>query len=758
MNQMKIISNKHYMGELAVDETLFHNANGYLGVRGCLEEGTPEGVKSVRGCYINGFYDTVDLSYPETLYGFPSTAQKMVNLPDVQTIKLWVNGQAFSLSQGTVMTYKRELDTDAGTTKRVIRWKSDQNKICDIEIQRLASFVEKKLFIITYSVTAVNDDVSLELESTVNADVKNHSNPNDPRVASKDETHLRIESLNCSQSGGAVVCTAIGSGLTMAAAVGHTVTPQSELKIANSDAKIKATTSANIKQGQTLTFQKYCVFADSRLDFEPLKTANTILGRAMQHGTDYYFKSQQQYLEKFSTNAMAEIFGNDCDNDALAFNLYGLLQSASTDGTGNVAAKGLSGEGYDGHYFWDTEIYIFPFFLHTQPKTARAMLEYRYSILNKAHEHAALLGHKNGALYPWRTISGSECSGYFPSGSAQYHINGDVAHSFMQYWYFTGDIHFMAQQGAEVLIETARLWMDAGHYNQNHEFCIDCVTGPDEYTCLVNNNYYTNRCAQYNLLGAAEVCSTLAQSGYSDVLERLGVTENELREFRLAADAMRLPYDAQRDINLQDDSFINKKVWDFDATPKEYYPLLLHYHPLYLYRHQVCKQADTVLAHFLFSSGVKESTIRNSLRYYEKVTTHDSSLSKCIFGIMYARTGQVEKAYEYYCDTINTDLQNSHGNTKDGIHTANMGGSYLMLVYGFAGLRCKDHQLSLWPVVPKQWQGYSFSIWFCGSHIKIMVKHNAVTLTLLKGKPVTITVQGKKVRTDSKAEVKFDET
>ncbi len=755
MNRMKIIKEKQNLSELAVEETIFHNANGYLGVRGCFEEGTPEGAQSVRGCYINGFYDTVDLKYPETLYGFPTTAQRIVNLPDVQTVKMWVNGQAFSLSEGTVMTYKRELDTNLGITKRAIRWKNDQNQICDIEIRRLTSFLEKRLFVLKYSVTAVNGELNIELESTVNADVKNHSNPNDPRVASDDEAHLRIESVDSTDAGGCVVCTAIGSGLSMAAAVGHTVKPQSKLTITNSNTEIKTKTSANIQQGETLTVTKYCVFADSRGDCDPLKTVNTVLSTAMKNGADYYFKNQQEYLAKLRANA-AVIFGNESDNDALAFNLYGLLQSASTDGTGNVAAKGLSGEGYEGHYFWDTEIYIFPFFLHTQPKTARAMLEYRYSILNKAREHAALLGHKKGALYPWRTISGSECSGYFPSGSAQYHINGDVAHSFIQYWYFTGDIEFMADKGAEVLIETARLWLDAGHYNQNHEFCIDCMTGPDEYTCLVNNNYYTNRCAQYNLSGAVEVCSVLRQRGYSDVLNRLGVTEDELCEFRHAADAMRLPYDVKRDINLQDDSFINKKVWDFDATPKENYPLLLHYHPLYLYRHQVCKQADTVLAHFLFSSGVKESTIINSLRYYEKITTHDSSLSKCIFGIMYARTGNVEKAYDYYRDTINTDLQNRHGNTKDGIHTANMGGAYLMLVYGFAGLRYMENHLLLSPVLPKQWQGYSFSIWFRGSFVKIMVKRGSVILTLLEGNPVRMTVNGQKVLADGRLEVNLD--
>ena len=356
------------------------------------------------------------------------------------------------------------------------------------------------------------------------------------------------------------------------------------------------------------------------------------------------------------------------------------------------------------------------------------------------------MGHLRGALYPWRTINGTECSGYFPSGTAAYHINGAVAYAVMSYYLASGDRDFLTEAGAEILIETARLWADMGVWHKG-SFHLNEVTGPDEYTCMVNDNYYTNAIARYNLEWAVKAAALLQETGAGrEVLARLKVTEEELAEFARDAEGMCLLYDEELGINPQDDSFLQKKVWDLSATPKEDFPLLMHYHPLHLYRHQVCKQADTVMAHFILEDYQDLETIRRSYAYYEGITTHDSSLSSCIFSIMTSRLGMVEKAYAYFGESAKTDLFNTHGNTKDGIHTANMGGTYMAIVYGFGGLRLRESGPVLRPKLPAAWVSYMFRLLWLDSKLQVKVERDRVCIELLEGTPKTVTVYDREYR------------
>jgi alpha,alpha-trehalose phosphorylase len=302
----------------------------------------------------------------------------------------------------------------------------------------------------------------------------------------------------------------------------------------------------------------------------------------------------------------------------------------------------------------------------------------------------------------------------------------------------------MAEKGAEVIIETARLWIDVGVYDNLERFCINCVTGPDEYSCLVNNNFYTNQIAKHNLLGAAEIYFALKEKGLHTILrEKIHCDEQEIEDFYNTAQKIYLPYDKERDMHAQDDSFLSKAVWDIRNTPKDKFPLLLNYHPLYLYRHQVCKQADTVLSHYLFDDDFDESTLRNSYNYYEAVTTHDSSLSSCVHSIMASRLGMKQKAYDYYIDTVRADLDNAHKNTKDGLHTANLGGTWLALVSGFAGMRLRSDGLHFNFTIPAKWTSYSFYIFSKGSLMQFVVEKESVTTRLIQGESITIHIDDK---------------
>ncbi|MDR0638450.1 MAG: family 65 glycosyl hydrolase [Spirochaetaceae bacterium] len=752
--------------DLLLHETLFHNANGYLGVRAAFEEGYAPGVNSVRGAYINGFYDFAEMKQAEKLCGLIEEKQTMLNVADTQGIRLFVDDEELSLWSGTILEGERTLNMDKGWTERRVLWRSQADKEIEIVVRRTASFMRLSLFLIDYTVRAVNCSPVLRFVSSHRGDVLNYSNPDDPRVAAESVRHLMpagvvIESIGAIKPIGAIG--AIGgsasfvtsdtarSGLRVCSGVTHVLATAGNLVPQKHVSRqcghgTETEIAVAVEQGETARLLKYCVFTDSLRVADCEAQARRELKAAVGAGPERIYREQEAYLAAFWDKALLEIEGDEALNTAVAYNLYQLLQSAGKDAHCNIAAKGLSGEGYEGHYFWDTEMYIEPFFTLTVPELSRNCIAFRYATLDEARKNARLLGHRRGALFPWRTIMGRECSGYFPSGTAQYHINGDIAWSVVSYYLATGDFAFIAEKGAEIVFECARLWLDAGSWHRGR-FEIHGVTGPDEYTCLVNNNYFTNRSAQFNLRWATRFYALLKDAGRLDALAgKIGLTSTEIAAFDRAGKAMYLPYDEALDINPQDDSFLAKKKWDLAETPPEDFPLLLHYHPLHLYRHQVCKQADTVLAHVIFEGGEggeNEKTVRNSFLYYEAITTHDSSLSACVFSIAASRLGYPDKASAYFGNSALLDLADTHGNTKDGIHTANMGGVWMAIVHGFAGLRITETGPVLNPRLPERWRALRFNIACHDSRIQIAINQTAVTLTLVSGTEKTVHVYGK---------------
>jgi len=742
---MQIESNRLDRNGLLRDESLFHVANGYIGMRGNFEEGYPAGFQTIRGTYINAFYDLENIHYGEKFKGFPETKQKILNIFDTQSVEIFVEGERFSLFEGEILSFRRVLRMDRGYAEREIHWRSKKGIELRLSFRRMASFVLLPLIIMEITVCPINFSGEIAIRSTQSGNVMNFFDNSDPRVASVSEKNLFLEACSNLKGGiSLITARAARSGLRVAAAVQHRFSKEGEVSHQFGKEGAMTVYTGRVAAGEKVTLEKYCVFCDSRRYEDCRSSAISIINEALERPASYWYETQKRYLDQFWLRAKVSIEGDADVQEALNYNSYQLLQSAGRDRFSNIAAKGLSGEGYEGHYFWDTEIYIFPFFLLTDPAQAKNLLDFRYACLDKARSHARLLGHQKGALYPWRTITGDECSPYFPSGSAQYHINGAIAYAFISYYLATGDRGFMEEKGAEVVFETARLWLDAGHFDKAGLFRIDCVTGPDEYTCIVNNNYYTNAMAKYNLEWAVKLYFLLEEEGrISEVRDKIKLDDGELLQFRRAGEAMLLPYDEELKINAQDDTFLRKKVWDFANTPAEKYPLLLHYHPLHIYRHQVCKQADTVLAHYLLEDYAEPLTIKNSYCYYEGITTHDSSLSSCVFGIMAAKTGDLKKSYKYFMETVRMDLDDLHNNTKDGIHTANMGGTYMAVVFGFAGLRIKADGLHFSPRLPQEWLAYSFDIHFRGRRIKVKMGQDGSRFKLLEGEALTIFVDGK---------------
>ena len=728
---------------LLLGETIFHNANGYIGVRANFEEGYQDGYRSVRGMYINGFYDFAEMKQAEKLYGLVEEKQTMLNIADTQSIKLTIGDEEFSLFTGTLLENSRWLDMAKGVTGRRVLWRSPKGKEVEIVIVRMASFTRLSIFTIDFQVTLKNGDTKIRFVSAHKGDVLNYFDPDDPRVAGESFQHILVKQVDTKAGCTYITSETAKSNLTVCSGVKHFLSSESTSVLTHSHTEAVATFTLDAQKDKSVRLIKYTAIADSIRHADVRETCADELDKAASVPLDDLYDEQEHYLAGCWTKCALNIHGDDELNLALTYNIYQLIQSVTKDEFGNIAAKGLSGEGYEGHYFWDTEMYIQPFFVLTMPEFSKNLLSMRYKTLDMARENARIMGYHRGALFPWRTIMGRECSGHYPSGTAQVHINGDIAYAIIAYYLATEDFEFIVHTGAELLFEIARHWIDIGNFYKN-KFQINDVTGPDEYTCIVNNNYFTNALAKYSLYWTAKIYGLLKEKDQLSALEqKIGITESEIAGFLKASEQMNLPYDEDLGINPQDNSFLQKKAWDFDGTPKEKHPLLLHYHPLHLYRYQVCKQADTVMSHFILEDYQSQETIRRSFEFYEKITTHDSSLSSCIFSIVASRLGYKAKAYEYFGDSAKLDLFNTHNNTKDGIHTANMGGNYMAIVYGFAGLRLKENGLHFAPMLPKQWSGYEFSVSYRGSEIQVSVNSQVCTFTRLNGEQQKIIVYGK---------------
>ncbi|MCH4889065.1 glycoside hydrolase family 65 protein [Acidaminobacter sp. JC074] len=730
---MKHLVNK----ELLVEESLYATANGYIGVRGTFEEGYPSGYETYRGTYLNGFFDTHDIRYSENAYGFPSIGETIVNVMDGQSIFIEVEDEVFSFENGQVLNMTRQLDLDLGINVRNVHWRSTKGHEFNFTFKRMASHITEELFLILIEIESLNYDGEIRIRSLIKSADKVASDADDPRVATEHILPMSVVDLSNENGIMSIRSKTRHSGQSVQVACRHNLEGSIEIK----DEKLVYETSLKVTQKEKSVFAKYMIYTDSHKHSDPVRKGFELLGDVYKKGLPVLFNEQADFMRKFWDRCLIEIEGQEDLTYAIKYHQYQLLTAAGKDGVSQVAAKGLTGAGYEGHYFWDTEIYVIPFFTLTQPEIAKNILKYRHNILTKAKERSLELGHKRGAKMPWRTISGRECSSYFPAGTAQYHINADVAYGLIQYYLITKDDHMMREFGYETLVETAKLWLEVGHFKEG-VFCIDDVTGPDEYTAIVNNNYYTNAMAKYHLEWTAKLYDKFNKD-YMDKSDR--------DEMKKASESMKLPFDQDRGIHKQDDTFLDKAVWDFENTPKDKYPLLLNFHPLTIYRHQVLKQADTVLAHFLLDD-TSDDIIKNSYEYYENITTHDSSLSPCVYGMMASRINQPERAYDFFMKTVYLDLKNLHGNTKDGLHIANAGGTFMAIAYGFGGLRIKPEGVSLRPTKPHDWTSYAFRFMVEDTLVKVKVSDR---LCIQTTGPVTLTIDGQTYEIEGLLEVDY---
>jgi alpha,alpha-trehalose phosphorylase len=735
----------------ARDETLFALSNGAVGVRGGFEES----YSATQASFIAGVWERAPIHYHEKLSGFAKNSDIRVPVADATPIRIRFDGAAIDPADGECLAFERTLDFRSASLSRRLRWRAANGLVFDVNAQRIVSMAHPGLMCIRWTLRLPEGEGRVTVESGIDGGRATEAQGDDPRVGVGAGLALRVTHVNAGADGARLAQSSNVSGISVVCAQDHRVEGLRFTGERVEASRVWQVFTPDVDSGGSVTIEKYVVYAwtlpQAAARYSDLYTsARLTLDAAMSSGIDALLEVQANDFARFWDAALIAIDGGEQarrDEQALRFNLFHLFQAANRDGTGGIAAKGVTGEGYEGHVFWDSETFVLPVFGFTAPELMKPSLIWRFRMLDHARAHAREMNHARGALYPWRTIGGDECSSHYPSGSAQYHINAAVAFAVRLYAEASGDRAFLCEMGAEILGETARIWLQVGHFNARRggAFCIDAVTGPDEYTALVDNNYYTNRMAQIHLRYAVSTLRTLARdepTAYKQLAQKIELSDAEIDAWSVAADAMWLPYDENLGIIAQDDTFLDKPVWDFFSTPDDHYPLLIHYHPLTLFRHQVCKQADAVLALVLAGEELDRATKRRSFDYYETVTVHDSTLSASTFAVLAAEVGLVEKAEKYFRSTLRVDLDDLHGNTSHGAHMAAMAGSWHAFAWGFGGLRVLADaagraQLKFDPVLPTSWSGYRFGVVWQGRRIDVAIDANGASYSL-RGEPLQV--------------------
>ncbi len=771
-----MITNEHYgvdpwclteteldMDLLAQSESVFALSNGHIGLRGNLDEGEPNGLP---GTYLNSLYEDRPLPYAEAGYGFPDTGQSVINVTNGKIIRLLVNDEPFDIRYGTLRSHSRVLDLRSGTLTREVVWSSPAGHTVKVKSVRLVSLTQRAIAAISFSVTPIGlpdgtddsepsdapggDPVRIVLLSEIVANEEIPVQSDDPRAAAMLAQPLVSEEHDATDGdrGGLpraiLVHSTRSSKLRLAASMAHDVTGPERMALQTESFPdlARLIVAAEVPKGEEVRIIKYLGYGWSSQRSRPALVAQVAgaLAAAELTGWDGLLAEQRAFLDDFWAAADVEVDGDVEIQQAVRFGLFHILQAGARAEQRPIPAKGLTGTGYDGHTFWDTEAFVLPVLTYTHPNAVADALRWRAMTLDLARAHAAELG-LAGAAFAWRTIHGEECSGYWPAGTAAFHVNADIAAAIVKYLEANHDEPFEREVALPLLVETARLWRSIGQHDADGKFRIEGVTGPDEYSAVKDNNVYTNLMAQANLYGAADIAAKLSD----EAREQLGVTTEEAASWRDAAEDMFLPYDDRLGVHPQHDGFTNYTRWDFLGTPADHYPLLLHYPYFQLYRKQVVKQADLVLAMQLRGDAfTPEQKLRN-FNYYEAITVRDSSLSACTQAVMAAEVGHLQLAYDYLAEAALMDLQDREHNTKDGLHIASLAGAWTALVSGFGGMRAGQDGLEFSPRLPPGLSRLSFRMRYRERIVRVVVRQGAATYSLLEGDPLPIRHHGQPV-------------
>ncbi|GCD44790.1 glycoside hydrolase family 65 protein [Streptomyces paromomycinus] len=732
---------------LPQSESVFALSNGHIGWRGNLDEGEPHGLP---GSYLNGVHELRPLPYAEAGYGYPESGQTVINVTNGKLIRLLVNDEPFDLRYGRLRSHERVLDLRAGVLRRTCEWTSPAGCTVRVTSTRLVSFTQRAVAAVAYEVEPLDSEVRVVLQSELVTNEQLPESGGDPRVSSALHNPLEAEEHFASDARLRLIHRTRRSGLRVAAAADHIVdAPEGATRTdgESGDDVARFTVTALLKQGQRLRLEKTVAYGWSSARSLPAlrDQVDAALAGARSTGWQGLADQQRAYLDDFWDRADVEVDGDAEIQQAVRFALFHVLQAGARAEQRAIPAKGLTGSGYDGHTFWDSETFVLPMLTYTSPGAVAEALRWRQNTMGAACARAKQLGFR-GAAFPWRTIEGSECSAYWPAGTAAFHVNADIADAVVRYVCATGDEEFERETAVPILVETARLWHSLGQHDHHGTFHIDGVTGPDEYSAVADDNVYTNLMAQANLRAAADVCERHPREA-----EALGVDDEESASWRDAAEAVAVPYNRSLRVHEQSAGFTTHQTWDFSGTRTDQYPLMLHFPYFDLYRKQVVKQADLVLALYKRGDCFDDEHKARNFAYYEPLTVRDSSLSACVQAVVAAEVGHLRLAYDYLGEAALMDLQDLENNTRDGLHTASLAGTWIALVAGFGGMRHSGQGLTFAPRLPEKLSRLAFSVQVLGRRLRVEITAKAVTYSMVEGAPLEIQHYGEPLTVSDKS-------
>lgn len=716
-------------------ESLFALGNGYLGMRGTYDEPT---AGEVCGMYINGVFATKQYNHLVKFKGYATKNEFTVNLPDWRIFTVTVDGETAAFSDNNISEHERRLEFDTGRLTRNFVFSTTSGKQVKIESIRLLNRKEVHGAEISYTVTPLNFSGEVQISSAIikNTILRNQYNTETESESFTDNVYTIKQLIPT-------------TGQHAAVSVAHTVKGNNYVvKDYNTPEKYTYCANFALDKGETARVVKYAAFAGSIDGIENMTDYTESLAKEnREKGFDFFVNEQAEFWKEHWEKADIKIEGSPADQQAVRYSLFQLKQQLATVNNCSIGATGLTGPGYSGQVFWDTEMYLMPYYNFTDPYSQKELLMYRYRILDKARARAKEFDLR-GAMYAWCSIDGEETSVVYEASTAEYHLNSDIAYAVWRYVDSTGDKDFLYSYGAEVVLETAVFMSLRGKFvkARSGKFCINAVCGPDEYACGVNNNFYTNLTVKRHFEYAVSVLDDMRENApdrLTKLLNKIGFTSEDEERIAKAAENMYLPYNDEYGIYMQDDSYLYEDPVDMTKIPMNV-DLRGLYHPLDLWRLQVSKQADVCLATFLHGDFFSKDQKERCYAYYEKRCNHGSSLSPAIYSISAAELDRPE-AYEFFRYTAYMDLYDFKGNTSNGIHIACNGGVWMSVINGFLGMRHYKDGLHFEPKIPKAWNKYSTDITYKGAVIGIEVSHGKTAFTIKSGDSVKFYISGKAI-------------
>lgn len=745
IDEWKIIENKIHIQDMRLSESIMSIGNGYMGMRGNFEE--KYSGDTHQGTYIGGvwFPDKTRVGWWKN--GYPEYFGKVINSANFIGIGVKINDYELDLASDEVLEFHRELDMKNAVLHRSFTVKTPYGRI-QVKTERFLSIAQLEICAIKYMVSAIDQDVKVKLTPYLDGDVHNED--------SNYREKFWGEVAKCSEP--------LAASLTMKTKENSFGTPRftscTGMKIAvygdvsgstaeEKDNYVATIITIDAKRGQWVGIDKFVALTTSR-DFtetELAAKADKLAEDAFKSGYDSLKSAHSVAWSDRWDKADVEISGDAEAQQGIRFNIFQLFSTYyGHDFRLNFGPKGFTGEKYGGATYWDTEAFVLPMYLAiSSQEVTRNLLIYRHNQLDGAFENAGRIGMK-GALYPMVTFTGVECHNEWEITFEEIHRNAAIAFAIFQYVSFTGDKSYIAEYGIDVLIEISRFWASRVHYSKNKKkYMIHGVTGPNEYENNVNNNWYTNRMAAWCLEYALECIAYLKEMGQTQKLEDRSLSAIEEIKWTEIVKNMYYPYSEELEVFVQHDTFLDKDLQSVDAIPTDQRPINQNWSWDRILRSCYIKQADVLQGLYFLGHLYDKKVKQKNFMFYEPMTVHESSLSPCVHSILAAELGIEEKAVEMYKRTARLDLDNYNNDTEDGLHITSMGGSWLAIVQGFAGMRTAQEKLEFKPFLPTGWSSYSFKVNYRNRRLKITVGNGKTVISLEVGEPLNITLKGKEM-------------